>query len=95
VLGGFDGSLHLAVPSMNRLNQTEPAPFTILPCLAFFGDSYFLYFSDNYYFKVPAADFKEILLKRYVQMKMTETFTFILKEIVINRTHKESPTRQS
>jgi hypothetical protein len=35
------GSLHFTVPSMNRLNQTEPATFSILPCWAFFGDSYF------------------------------------------------------
>jgi hypothetical protein len=41
---GVDGSLHLTVPSMNRLNQTEPATFSIMPCWAFFGDSYFLYF---------------------------------------------------
>jgi hypothetical protein len=41
---GLDGSLHFTVPSMNRLNQTEPATFTILPCWAFFRDSNFLYF---------------------------------------------------
>jgi hypothetical protein len=40
---GVDGSLHLTVPSMNRLNQTEPETFSILPCWAFFRDSYFLY----------------------------------------------------
>jgi hypothetical protein len=44
VLGGVDGSLHLTVPSMNRLNKTEPATFSILPCLAFFRDSYFSLF---------------------------------------------------
>jgi hypothetical protein len=27
VLGGVDGNLHIPVPSMNRLNQTEPATF--------------------------------------------------------------------
>jgi hypothetical protein len=27
VLGGVGGSLRLTVPSMNRLNQTEPATF--------------------------------------------------------------------
>jgi hypothetical protein len=59
VLGGVDGSLHLKVPSTNRLNQTEPATFSILLCLAFFRDSYFsiltemvwadscLFFSDS------------------------------------------------
>jgi hypothetical protein len=25
---GVDGSLHLTVPSINRLNQTEPATFS-------------------------------------------------------------------
>jgi hypothetical protein len=44
VLGGVDGSLHLTVPSMNRLNQTEPATFSIMPFWAFLRDSYFLYF---------------------------------------------------
>jgi hypothetical protein len=44
VLVGVDGSLHFTVSSMNRPNQTEPATFSILPCWAFFGDSYFLYF---------------------------------------------------
>jgi hypothetical protein len=44
VLRAVDGSLHLTVSSMNRLNQTESATFSILPCCAFFKDSYFLYF---------------------------------------------------
>jgi hypothetical protein len=30
VLGGVDGNLHFPVPSMNRLNQTEPATFSII-----------------------------------------------------------------
>jgi hypothetical protein len=47
VLGGMDGSLHLTVPSMNRLNQTEPATFSILPCWTFFRDSYFLYLIES------------------------------------------------
>jgi hypothetical protein len=37
-------NLHFPVPSMNRLNQTEPATFSILPCWAFFRDSVFIYF---------------------------------------------------
>jgi hypothetical protein len=45
VLRGVDGSLHLTVPSMNRLNQTEPAAFSILQFWAFSRDSYFLYFN--------------------------------------------------
>jgi hypothetical protein len=36
--------LHFPVPSMNRLNQTEPATFSILPCWAFFRDSVFYLF---------------------------------------------------
>jgi hypothetical protein len=47
VLGGVDGNLHFPVPSMNRLNQTEPATFSILSCWAFFRDSVFLYFVLN------------------------------------------------
>jgi hypothetical protein len=31
--GGMDGSLHLSVPSMNRLNQTKSATFSILGVL--------------------------------------------------------------
>jgi hypothetical protein len=30
VLGGMDGNLHFPVPSMNRLNQTEPSTFSVL-----------------------------------------------------------------
>jgi hypothetical protein len=41
---GVDGNLHFPVPSMNGLNQTEPATFSILPCWAFFRDSVFIYF---------------------------------------------------
>jgi hypothetical protein len=37
-------NLHFPVPSMNRLNQTEPATFSILLCWAFFRDSIFIYF---------------------------------------------------
>jgi hypothetical protein len=44
VLVGVDGNLHFQVPSMNRLNQTEPATFSILPCWAFFRDSVYIYF---------------------------------------------------
>jgi hypothetical protein len=40
----MDGNLHFPVPSMNRLNQTEPATFSILYCWTFFRDSVFLYF---------------------------------------------------
>jgi hypothetical protein len=32
---------HFPVPSMNRLNQTEPATFSILSCWAFLRDSVF------------------------------------------------------
>jgi hypothetical protein len=45
VLGGVDGSLHFTVPSMNRLNQTEPATFSMMLCWTFFRDSYFLFFN--------------------------------------------------
>jgi hypothetical protein len=31
-LRGVDGSLHLTVPFMNRLNQTEPATFSVMSC---------------------------------------------------------------
>jgi hypothetical protein len=41
VLGGVDGNLHFPVPSMNRLNQTESATFSILSCRTFFSDSVF------------------------------------------------------
>jgi hypothetical protein len=44
VLGGVDGSLHLTVPPMNRLNQSELATVSVLPCWAFFRDSYLLYY---------------------------------------------------
>jgi hypothetical protein len=32
---------------MNRLNQTEPATFSILPCWAFFRDSVIIYFNNR------------------------------------------------
>jgi hypothetical protein len=38
---------------MNRLNQTEPATFPILSCLAFFGDSVFIYFSRHTTKEIP------------------------------------------
>jgi hypothetical protein len=41
---------------MNRLNQTEPATFSILPCWAFFGDSYFLYFVGTMHRNEPVAE---------------------------------------
>jgi hypothetical protein len=40
VLRVVDGILHLIEPSINRLNQTEPATFSILTFWAFFRDSY-------------------------------------------------------
>jgi hypothetical protein len=36
----------VSVPSMNRLNQTEPATFSILLCWTFFRDSFYLCFSE-------------------------------------------------
>jgi hypothetical protein len=44
VLGGVDGNLHFSLPSMNRLNQTEFATFSILSCWNFFRDSVFSLF---------------------------------------------------
>jgi hypothetical protein len=35
-------SLHFTVPSMNRLNQTESATFSVLPFWTFLKDSYCL-----------------------------------------------------
>jgi hypothetical protein len=43
VLEGVDGKLHFPLPSMNRLNQTEPVTFSILLCWTVFRDSDFLY----------------------------------------------------
>ena len=41
VLGGVDGRLHLPLPSMNRLSQTEPTTIVILLLwAAFFRDSF-------------------------------------------------------
>jgi hypothetical protein len=42
-LGWVEGYLHLIVQTMNRLNQTEPATFSIMLCWAFFRDFYILY----------------------------------------------------
>jgi hypothetical protein len=41
VLGGVDGHLQFPLPSMNRLNQTEPATFYNFAVLGFFRDSVF------------------------------------------------------
>jgi hypothetical protein len=38
--------VYLTVLSMNSLNQTEPATFSILQFWTFFRDSYFLYFIE-------------------------------------------------
>jgi hypothetical protein len=35
VLGGINGNLRFPVPSMNRLNQTEPATFDKFAVLGF------------------------------------------------------------
>ena len=59
VLGGVDGNLHFPVPSMNRLNQTEPATFSILPCWAFFRDSVFIYFMITSVLFVPCGGCKK------------------------------------
>jgi hypothetical protein len=42
--GVEEGNLHFQVPSMNWFNQTEPATFSILPSLAFFRASGFLFY---------------------------------------------------
>jgi hypothetical protein len=42
---------------MNRLDQTESATFSILPCLALFRDSYFLCFKE----KLARKKIKDIL----------------------------------
>jgi hypothetical protein len=71
VLGDADGNLHFPVPSINRLNQTEPATFSIVLYWTFSRDSVFLYlvcwltnfrnninlliFSDSVHFKNSAG----------------------------------------
>jgi hypothetical protein len=49
LLGGVDRNLHFPVPSMNRVNQTELATFSIMSCWAFFRDSVLLYFLHPQY----------------------------------------------
>jgi hypothetical protein len=44
--------MHFPLPSMNRLNQTVRATFSILFCWAFFRDSVFHYFIDGTGFKL-------------------------------------------
>jgi hypothetical protein len=62
-----DGSLDLTVPFMNRLNQTEPATFSILPCWAFFRDSYFHYFtSDKSQRKNTYKHYARLMSKQYM-----------------------------
>jgi hypothetical protein len=69
VLGGVDGNLHFPVPSMNRLNQTEPATFSILPCWAFFRGSIFIYFVIN------ASDgFSHILLLYCIDISSSSNY---------------------
>jgi hypothetical protein len=46
LLGGMDGNLQFQVPSMNRLNQTEPVTFSILSCWALFWDSVYLLYLE-------------------------------------------------
>jgi hypothetical protein len=46
MVGGVDGSLHLPVPFVNRLDKAEPATVSILPFWTFFI-SYFLFFKYN------------------------------------------------
>jgi hypothetical protein len=41
---GVDGNLHFPIPSINRLNQTELATFSIVLFWTFFRHSVFLYF---------------------------------------------------
>jgi hypothetical protein len=62
VLGGVEGNLHFPVPSMNRLNQTEPATFLILLCWTFFRDSVFLYFRWQLRLMLECEIIKENLL---------------------------------
>ena len=48
MLGGVDGSFHLPLPSMNRLNQTEPATFCNHVVLDFLLGFYFSVFKYNW-----------------------------------------------
>ena len=44
--GRMDSSLYFPLPSINRLNQTEPATFAILLFWALFRGANFLYLPD-------------------------------------------------
>jgi hypothetical protein len=48
MLGRVAGHLHFPVPSLNRLEKTEPVTFSVLSFLAFFGDFVFLFLQGNY-----------------------------------------------
>jgi hypothetical protein len=69
VLGGVDGNLHFPVPSMNRLNQTEPATFSILPCWAFFRDSVFIYFKQLCYGNIKENTFQTSVNNKLIAAK--------------------------
>ena len=49
VLGGMEYSLHLPLPTMNRLNQTEPSTFSILTLWSFRMGYIFHIFSKHVY----------------------------------------------
>jgi hypothetical protein len=59
VLVGVDGNLHFPVPTMNRLNQTEPATFSILPWWTFFRNSVFIYLMITSVLFVPCGGCKK------------------------------------
>jgi hypothetical protein len=57
VIGDVDDNLQFPVPSMNRLNRTEPATFKILTSWTFYWDSVF------FIYKRLQLLFKSILIK--------------------------------
>jgi hypothetical protein len=70
VLVGVEGSLKLTVPSMNRLNQTDPAAFSILP----FGPSLGIFF-HNFILQLDNPDILRLNFKNTIYLVVISTYS--------------------
>jgi hypothetical protein len=66
----MEGNLKLQLPTMIRLNQTDPAKFSILACWAFVRDSVFLYFIKLQYYIQINVYRRHIFVHRLTNLHM-------------------------
>jgi hypothetical protein len=91
---GLVGRLQIPLPFMNRLKQTQPVKFSILPYSTFLSDSVFLYFNnlndgpstfEKKLIALSTPDFSRKSILKFIQNMVSKTIQILKAYFMIAR----------